>query len=162
GDQPRPAGRSALAGLATGRKPPARPEGAARIPHRPRLHQERMTSRLLLQLHNLACGYKGQKIVQDLNLHLNSGDIGCLLGPSGCGKTTTLRAIAGFEPISQGEIRLAGDVISRAGFTLAPEARRIGMVFQDYALFPHLTVAEKDRKSTRLNSSHVKISYAGF
>ena len=101
-----------------------------------------MTSRLLLQLHNLACGYKGQKIVQDLNLHLNSGDIGCLLGPSGCGKPTTLRAIAGFEPISQGEIRLAGDVISRAGFTLAPEARRIGMVFQDYALFPHLTVAE--------------------
>jgi len=101
-----------------------------------------MTSKLLLQLHNLACGYQGQKIVQDLNLHLNAGDIGCLLGPSGCGKTTTLRAIAGFEPITQGEIRLAGEVISRAGFTLAPEARRIGMVFQDYALFPHLTVAE--------------------
>ena len=101
-----------------------------------------MTSKLLLQLHNLACGYQGQMIVQELNLHLNAGDIGCLLGPSGCGKTTTLRAIAGFEPVSQGEIRLAGEVISRAGFTQAPEARRIGMVFQDYALFPHLTVAE--------------------
>ncbi|HAV06891.1 MAG TPA: iron ABC transporter ATP-binding protein, partial [Pseudomonas sp.] len=96
----------------------------------------------LLQLRDLACGYGEQRIVQHLNLHLNRGDIGCLLGPSGCGKTTTLRAIAGFEPVHQGEIQLADTVISRAGFTLAPEKRRIGMVFQDYALFPHLTVAE--------------------
>lgn len=96
----------------------------------------------LLQLRDLACGYGEQSIVQHLNLHLNRGDIGCLLGPSGCGKTTTLRAIAGFEPVHQGEIQLADTVISRAGFTLAPEKRRIGMVFQDYALFPHLTVAE--------------------
>jgi iron(III) transport system ATP-binding protein len=64
------------------------------------------------------------------------------LGSSGCGKTTTLRAIAGFEPVYEGEITLAGEVISRPGFTLAPEKRRIGMVFQDYALFPHLSVAE--------------------
>src|SRR5690606_2802137 len=63
-------------------------------------------------------------------------------GPSGCGKTTTLRAIAGFEPVQEGEIELGGQVISRAGFTLAPEKRRIGMVFQDYALFPHLNVAD--------------------
>ena len=54
----------------------------------------------LLQLRDLACGYGEQSIVQHLNLHLNRGDIGCLLGPSGCGKTTTLRAIAGFEPVS--------------------------------------------------------------
>ncbi|AYC33865.1 ABC transporter ATP-binding protein [Pseudomonas cavernae] len=97
---------------------------------------------LLLSLRNLACGYREQKIVQNLNLHLNAGDIGCLLGPSGCGKTTTLRAIAGFEPVLEGEITLAGEAISRAGFTLAPEKRRIGMVFQDYALFPHLCVAD--------------------
>ena len=96
----------------------------------------------LLQLRDLACGYGEQSIVQHLNLHLNRGDIGCLLGPSGCGKTTTLRAIAGFEPVHQGEIQLADTVISRAGFTLAPEKRRIGMVFQDYALFPHLSVAD--------------------
>ncbi|MGV8918662.1 MAG: ABC transporter ATP-binding protein [Pseudomonas sp.] len=101
-----------------------------------------MSQAPLLSLRNLACGYQGQRVVQDLNLHLNSGDIGCLLGPSGCGKTTTLRAIAGFESVQDGEISLAGEVISRAGFTLAPEKRRIGMVFQDYALFPHLSVAE--------------------
>lgn len=101
-----------------------------------------MSQPLLLTLHNLACGYQEQRVVQNLNLHLNAGDIGCLLGSSGCGKTTTLRAIAGFEPVHEGEITLAGEVISRAGFTLAPEKRRIGMVFQDYALFPHLTVAD--------------------
>ena len=92
----------------------------------------------LLSLTDLSCGYQNQIIVQDLNLHLNSGDIGCLLGPSGCGKTTTLRAIAGFEPIIQGSITLDGAVISRPKFTLAPEKRRIGMVFQDYALFPQI------------------------
>ncbi len=97
---------------------------------------------MLLKLRNLACGYQGQRVVQNLDLHLNAGDIGCLLGSSGCGKTTTLRAIAGFEPVHEGEIVLAGEVISKAGFTLAPEKRRIGMVFQDYALFPHLTVAD--------------------
>jgi iron(III) transport system ATP-binding protein len=101
-----------------------------------------MSQPLLLNLRNLACGYGDQRIVQNLNLHLNAGDIGCLLGSSGCGKTTTLRAIAGFEPVHEGEIQLAGEVISSAGFTLAPEKRRIGMVFQDYALFPHLTVAQ--------------------
>ncbi|WP_277372663.1 ABC transporter ATP-binding protein [Pseudomonas sp. AA-38] len=96
----------------------------------------------LLQLRGLSCGYQAHKVVQALDLHLNAGDIGCLLGPSGCGKTTTLRAIAGFEPILSGEIELGGEVISRPGFTLAPEKRRIGMVFQDYALFPHLNVAQ--------------------
>lgn len=101
-----------------------------------------MSQPLLLNLRNLACGYGDQRIVQNLNLHLNAGDIGCLLGSSGCGKTTTLRAIAGFEPVHDGEIQLAGEVISRAGFTTAPEKRRIGMVFEDYALFPHLTVAQ--------------------
>jgi len=101
-----------------------------------------MSQPLLLNLRNLACGYQDQRVVQNLNLHLNAGDIGCLLGSSGCGKTTTLRAIAGFEPVHEGEITLAGEVISRPGFTLAPEKRRIGMVFQDYALFPHLSVAE--------------------
>jgi iron(III) transport system ATP-binding protein len=79
-------------------------------------------------------------VVNDLSLALKKGAIGCLLGPSGCGKTTVLRCIAGFEPISAGEIALNGAVISNAGFVLPPEQRHIGMVFQDYALFPHLTV----------------------
>ncbi|MBA1274330.1 ABC transporter ATP-binding protein [Stutzerimonas azotifigens] len=101
-----------------------------------------MNAQPLLTLRQLACGYGGQRVVEHLNLHLERGDIGCLLGPSGCGKTTTLRAIAGFEPVHEGEIQLADRIISRSGFTLAPERRRIGMVFQDYALFPHLTVAD--------------------
>lgn len=65
-----------------------------------------MSHELLLNLRNLACGYQDQRVVQNLNLHLNAGDIGCLLGSSGCGKTTTLRAIAGFEPVHEGEITL--------------------------------------------------------
>jgi len=99
-------------------------------------------SDIVLELNNLACGYGGHKIVDDLSLHLRTGDIGCLLGPSGCGKTTTLRSIAGFEPITAGEIRLLGKVLSSPTHTVPPEQRRIGMVFQDYALFPHLNVAE--------------------
>lgn len=101
-----------------------------------------MNQTCLLNLRQLNCGYGEQKIVQNLDLRLHAGQIGCLLGPSGCGKTTTLRAIAGFEPAQAGEIELAGEVISKAGFTLAPEKRRIGMVFQDYALFPHLNVED--------------------
>ncbi|WP_462379244.1 ABC transporter ATP-binding protein [Pseudomonas sp. Marseille-QA0892] len=101
-----------------------------------------MTTDTLLTLSGLSCGYGEQRIVQNLDLALDAGDIGCLLGPSGCGKTTTLRAIAGFEPLLEGQIELAGEVLSKPGFTLAPEKRRIGMVFQDYALFPHLTVRE--------------------
>lgn len=117
-----------------------------------------MTHDLLLNLRDLSCGYKGQPVVQGLHLHLNAGDIGCLLGPSGCGKTTTLRAIAGFEPVQSGSIELAGEVISRPGFTLAPEKRRIGMVFQDYALFPHLTVAENVAFGIRKHPQGAQIS----
>jgi iron(III) transport system ATP-binding protein len=71
---------------------------------------------------------------------LRVGDIGVLIGPSGCGKTTLLRAVAGLEPLSGGSISLAGQVVSSPHRALAPEARQIGMVFQDYALFPHLDV----------------------
>ncbi len=99
-------------------------------------------SKALLELNQLACGYGEHTVVADLNLHLRPGDIGCLLGPSGCGKTTTLRAIAGFEPVSAGTIVLDGQVLSNANTRVPPEQRRIGMVFQDYALFPHLTVAD--------------------
>ena len=80
--------------------------------------------------------------VSDLSLSLEGGQIACLLGASGCGKTTVLRAIAGFEPLDEGEIRLAGRVLSTVGGQVEPEHRRVGMMFQDYALFPHLTVAQ--------------------
>ncbi|SCY49067.1 iron(III) transport system ATP-binding protein [Nitrosospira sp. Nl5] len=94
----------------------------------------------LLELKNIRHAYGKQVVVNDLSFTLEKGEIGCLLGPSGCGKTTVLRCIAGFEPISAGEILLNGKAISRASFCLPPEQRHIGMVFQDYALFPHLTV----------------------
>lgn len=84
----------------------------------------------------------GQTVaVDDVSLRIEPGELFFLLGPSGCGKTTLLRAIAGFEPLSHGEIRLHGELVSRPGYTLAPEQRRIGMVFQDFALFPHLDVS---------------------
>lgn len=95
-----------------------------------------------LELDNVVRRFGQRSAVDGLSLQLAKGSIGCLLGPSGCGKTTALRAIAGFEPIDAGEIRAHGRVLSRPGFTAAPEHRRIGMVFQDYALFPHLTVLE--------------------
>jgi iron(III) transport system ATP-binding protein len=94
-----------------------------------------------LVLNAVSQAYGVRQIISDLSFQLARGDIGCLLGPSGCGKTTALRCIAGFEPVQSGEIRIAGDVVSRPGTLLAAEKRRIGMVFQDYALFAHLTVA---------------------
>lgn len=94
----------------------------------------------LLELKNIECRYDNHIVVNDLSLHLNPGTLACLLGPSGCGKTTALRAIAGFEPIYKGEIVVRGHSVSRPGHTVPPEQRHLGMVFQDYALFPHLDV----------------------
>ena len=94
----------------------------------------------LLEIKAIDCHYRGQIVVQNLSLHVNQGDLFCLLGPSGCGKTTALRAIAGFEPVRHGEILLNEKTISRPGYAIAPEKRNSGMVFQNYALFPHLNV----------------------
>lgn len=81
-------------------------------------------------------------VLEDVSFHVNDGEICCLLGPSGCGKTTALRAIAGFQSLSNGEITLGDTLLSNRHFQLEPEHRNIGMVFQDYALFPHLTVLD--------------------
>ncbi len=81
-------------------------------------------------------------ILEGLNFTLDPGEIGCLLGASGCGKTTALRAIAGFVEPSQGEIRIGGQAMAHPGFSVPPERRGVGVVFQDYALFPHLTIAQ--------------------
>ena len=94
----------------------------------------------LLELKNIECQHRGHTVVQDMSCHINEGDLHCLLGPSGCGKTTALRAIAGFQPLHHGEIILNNERISYPGYTKAPEKRHIGMVFQDYALFPHMNV----------------------
>ncbi len=95
-----------------------------------------------LDIVNLVQRYGSHAVVQDVSCQVQSGQIACLLGPSGCGKTTLLRCIAGFEAVAGGEILIDGDCVSRPGYSLAPEKRRIGMVFQDYALFPHLTVEQ--------------------
>ena len=97
------------------------------------------TTRLSLQA--VAVGYGRQTVVADVSLDLAPGEIGCLLGASGCGKTTVLRAVAGFEPLRAGSVVLDGREIAGVGSGLPPEARRIGMMFQDYALFPHLDAA---------------------
>ena len=96
----------------------------------------------MLDLQNVAISYSGHTVVKDISFSLAKGQIGCLLGPSGCGKTTLLRAIAGFEPVATGNISLQQQVVSSDSLQQAPELRQVGMVFQDFALFPHLNVAD--------------------
>ena len=95
-----------------------------------------------LEVDTVTVGYGAKLVVQETGFCLEPGSLGCLLGPSGCGKTTLLRAVAGFEPVRGGRIRLGGETVSEPGYTLAPERRGVGMVFQDFALFPHLSVAD--------------------
>ena len=97
---------------------------------------------MFLEVSHLDVRYaaRPQAAVQNVSFGLRQGDIGVLIGPSGCGKTTLLRAVAGLESVAGGEIKLSGSVVSRVGHTVLPESRRIGMVFQDYALFPHLDI----------------------
>lgn len=95
-----------------------------------------------LILDSVVLGYGERTVVNGLSFSLAPGQIGCLLGGSGCGKTTVLRAIAGFEPLQAGRIGINGQWVGDATWQQPPEARRIGMVFQDYALFPHLSVAD--------------------
>ncbi|AZR73777.1 hypothetical protein BBF96_10500 [Anoxybacter fermentans] len=97
---------------------------------------------MIIQCKNISKKYPGtaQPAVQNLNITINEGEIVSLLGPSGCGKSTTLRIIAGFEVPDEGEIILAGKQVYGKGIWVPPEHRDVGMVFQDYALFPHLNV----------------------
>ena len=94
----------------------------------------------LVAIKSIEQSYGGNRVLSGLSFALERGQIGCLLGASGCGKTTVLRCIAGFEPVAAGEIWLNGVLVSRKDFSVPTEKRRIGMVFQDYALFPHLDV----------------------
>jgi iron(III) transport system ATP-binding protein len=102
-----------------------------------------------LAVDRISVGYGRRAVVEQLSIRLTPGTIGCLLGPSGCGKTTVLRAIAGFEPLREGRIELGGELVASTTLQLPPEDRRVGMVFQDHALFPHLTVADNVRFGLR-------------
>ncbi len=98
--------------------------------------------RIVLELDGVTKEYGPERAVEELSLSVRDGELLTLLGPSGCGKTTTLRMIAGLERPTGGRITIAGDVVADGDVSLEPERRDVGIVFQDYALFPHLTVAE--------------------
>jgi len=93
-----------------------------------------------LEIKQLSAGYDGQKVIREISLDIQEGETGCIFGASGSGKTTLLRALAGFEPLMEGQILLNGKKISDSKSSLPPEKRNMGIVFQDFALFPHLTV----------------------
>ena len=97
----------------------------------------------VLELRYVSCAYEtGRPAVQGISFAAREGEILCLLGPSGCGKTTILRAIAGFEPVRSGQLFLSGQLVSSPDMMIPTENRRVGMVFQEYALFPHLRVQD--------------------
>ncbi|TLY29137.1 MAG: ABC transporter ATP-binding protein [Nitrospirae bacterium] len=131
------------------------------------------TSPIVLELRKVTCAYEaGRPAISDISLCARKGDILCLLGPSGCGKTTTLRVIAGFEPVIGGEVYLQDQLVSAAGLLVPTEERRVGMVFQEYALFPHLRVAENiafglrhlsaDQRTTQVHAMLAMTGLIGF
>jgi len=99
-----------------------------------------MTNPPAIICHGLTKSYDGTPALNGFDLTVHQGTIVSLLGPSGCGKTTALRSIAGFESSDAGTIRIGGRTVFGSGVDVAPEKRRVGMVFQEYALFPHMTV----------------------
>ena len=95
-----------------------------------------------IKITNLSHSINNHNILKEINLELEKDKIACILGPSGCGKTTLLKLIAGLEKVKNGEILLNNIVVSSTSKHLETEKRKIGFLFQDYALFPHLTVKE--------------------
>lgn len=100
-----------------------------------------MTQTPRLEIKNIVRSFDGNTVVDDVSLSVMPGQVTCLLGPSGCGKSTTLRIIAGVEMQDSGEIHVDGKLVCDTHFRIPPEGRSIGLMFQDFALFPHLSVA---------------------
>ena len=103
---------------------------------------EAATRHNVLELDGVTKAYNGEPAVEDLSIRVRDGEFLTLLGPSGCGKTTTLRLVAGLETPDDGEVRIAGSSVAGNGDTVKPEDRDVGLVFQEFALFPHMTVEE--------------------
>ena len=124
-----------------------------------------------LEASGLTRAFGGRPVVQDVALRVAAGQVTCLLGPSGCGKSTTLRIIAGVETADRGEVRIDGRAMAGPGLHLPPERRGVGMMFQDFALFPHLTVAanvgfgltgDKAARTRRVGELLERVDLAGF
>ena len=103
-----------------------------------------------VELRGLVKRYGANSVVDGIDLHVPDGAFVCLLGPSGCGKTTLLRLIAGFVSPDAGEIALDGKTISAPGNVVPPERRGMSMIFQSYALWPHMTVEQNIGYGLRL------------
>src|SRR5688572_24726972 len=97
---------------------------------------------MYLNISNVTVRYGDLIAVDNIAFGLDAGAVGCLLGPSGCGKTTILRAIAGFGPPAGGRIEIDGRAVNAPNIMIPTEQRKVGMVFQDFALFPHLNVSQ--------------------
>jgi iron(III) transport system ATP-binding protein len=110
------------------------------------------------------------QVLREVDLRVEPGSVVALLGPSGCGKTTLLRSIAGLERLDGGEVRIGGRVVAGSGRHVPPERRRVGMVFQDWALFPHMTVAQnvgyglprRERRGPRVEAALAMVGLAGL
>ena len=124
-----------------------------------------------LEVQNLTRRFNGRAVVEDVSLSVASGQVTCLLGPSGCGKSTTLRMIAGVESPDAGRILIDGVEVFGPRAALPPEARGVGLMFQDFALFPHLTVAgnvgfglrgDRALRAARVDALLERVDLAGF
>jgi iron(III) transport system ATP-binding protein len=124
-----------------------------------------------LKVMNLTRAFAGRRVVDDVSLEIAAGQVTCLLGPSGCGKSTTLRMIAGVETLDSGTITIDGNRVADGAKSLPPETRSVGLMFQDFALFPHLTVAQNiafglkgaaSEKASRVGELLERVTLTGF
>ncbi|MBD3766136.1 MAG: ABC transporter ATP-binding protein [Rhodobacterales bacterium] len=124
-----------------------------------------------LQVDHLTRAFGGRRVVDDVSLQVQAGQVLCLLGPSGCGKSTTLRMIAGVEGPDSGRVRIDGRAVCDGDMAVPPEQRGVGLMFQDFALFPHLTVAQnvafglkgpREARAARVDELLEKVNLADF
>ena len=127
-----------------------------------------------IKLDSVSFAFGANTILNNIDLHIEAGSIVALLGPSGCGKSTLLRLLAGLTVPASGEIRFGDRLVAKAGWGMAPEQRDIGMVFQDYALWPHMTVAQniafplrmrgvpRGERQTRVSAALARVGLTGF
>jgi iron(III) transport system ATP-binding protein len=128
--------------LSTRRQADADPAREARHRGKTAATTEAAKAETVLEIQGLSREYAGETAVEDLSLSVREGELLTLLGPSGCGKTTTLRTIAGLEEPTEGSVSIGGRTLADEETFVRPEQRDVGIVFQSFALFPHLTVAE--------------------